>query len=79
MTRQPTRSRTWSRWPVQTAMSISRLLILYLWFDPDTDGVADSGEMQALSFNDPGIDVSQFDDVVTDTATGWSPPAQYLG
>ena len=44
---------------------------LYLWFDQDTDGVADSGEMQALNFNGQGIDVSQFDDViVTDTATG---------
>ena len=44
---------------------------LYLWFDQDTDGVADTGEMQALNFTGQGIDVSQFDDViVTDTATG---------
>ncbi|MCH1448438.1 MAG: Ig-like domain-containing protein, partial [Candidatus Nanopelagicales bacterium] len=44
---------------------------LYLWFDQDTDGEADLGEMQALNFTGQGIDVSQFDDViVTDTATG---------
>ena len=44
---------------------------LYLWFDRDTDGEADTGEMQALNFTGEGIDVSQFDDViVTDTATG---------
>ena len=44
---------------------------LYLWFDQNTDGKADTGEMQALNFTGQGIDVSQFDDViVTDTATG---------
>ena len=44
---------------------------LYLWFDQDTDGEADAGEMQALNFTGQGIDVSQFDDlIVTDTATG---------
>jgi hypothetical protein len=44
---------------------------LYLWFDQDTDGVADAGEMQALSLSGSGIDVSRFDDVVlTDSATG---------
>ena len=44
---------------------------LYLWFDQDTDGEADAGEMQALNFTGQGIDVSQFDDViVTDAATG---------
>ena len=44
---------------------------LYLWFDQDTDGEADAGEMQALNFTGQGIDVSRFDDViVTDTATG---------
>ena len=44
---------------------------LYLWFDQDTDGEADAGEMQALNFTGQGIDVSRFDDViVTDAATG---------
>ena len=44
---------------------------LYLWFDQDTDGVADAGEMQALNLSGSGIDVSRFDDVVlTDSATG---------
>ena len=44
---------------------------LYLWFDRDTDGEADAGEMEALNFTGQGIDVSWFDDVVvTDAATG---------